>query len=280
MEKILVTTDLSNNSKAAIRFAIKLAKERKAMLAIVNVYNLIKPFKWTDESFALHTSTFLEQNSEDLSSFITQICKSIDETDIKYELVQISNSDVVDGIIAYAAKNDISYICISTRGAGVFTKMFGTHTAKLITHSTTPVLCIPSAYHVREIKHILYASDMTDYRRELTKVVEFARPLQATVEMIHFSDPSEFINDKEIMEATLNKVADYKVTMTNRERLIANTLLEDIDQAICLSKPSMIVLFTHQSKSVFEKLLYPSSAADFSYYGKIPMLTFSKREND
>jgi nucleotide-binding universal stress UspA family protein len=30
MEKILVTTDQSTNSKAAIRFAIKLPKQRKA----------------------------------------------------------------------------------------------------------------------------------------------------------------------------------------------------------------------------------------------------------
>lgn len=58
MEKILVTTDQSVNSKAAIRFAIKLASQRKAQLTILHVYHLLKPFKWTDHAFAAYTTEF------------------------------------------------------------------------------------------------------------------------------------------------------------------------------------------------------------------------------
>jgi nucleotide-binding universal stress UspA family protein len=280
MEKILVTTDQSDNSKAAIRFAIKLAKQRKAELVILNVYHLLKPFKWTDDAFARYTATFLEKNTAELSSFIAGVYRSINEPEIRHELVQVSNSDVVDGVIAYADKHDCSYICISTRGAGVLTKIFGTHTAKLITNSPVPVLCIPSTYHLKELKHILYASDMTDYERELAKVVAFARPIHASVEMMHISYPFEFAFDKELMEATLKKKADYEVTILKRERDITNALLEDIDDAIKFSKPSLLVLFTHQSRSMFEKLFYPSNAEDYSFYGKIPMLTFNKNENN
>jgi nucleotide-binding universal stress UspA family protein len=162
MEKILVTTDQSDNSKSAIRFAIKLAKQRKAELIILYVYHLLKPFKWTDDAFAQHTETFKEKTVTELSSFIAQIYDSIDEPEIHHQLVLVSNVDVVDGIMEYAVKHKCSYICISTRGAGTFAKIFGTHTGKLITSSAIPVLCIPSSYHLKELKHILYASDMTD----------------------------------------------------------------------------------------------------------------------
>jgi nucleotide-binding universal stress UspA family protein len=278
MEKILVTTDQSNNSKSAIRFAIKLAKNRKAELLILHVYHLMKPFKWTDDAFALHTETFREKTIKELSSFIAEIYQDIHESEINHQLVLVSNIDVVDGIMAYAVKHNCTYICISTQGAGALTKIFGTHTARLITSSPVPVLSIPSSYHLKELKHILYASDMTDYEDELQRVVDFARPIHASVEMMHISFPYEFVFDKELMEATLQKKTDYKVSLLNRKRDITNALLEDIDDAVKFSKPSLLVLFTHQSRSMFEKLFYPSNAEEFSFYGKIPLLTFNKKK--
>lgn len=279
MEKILVTTDQSTNSRAAIRFAIKLAKQRKAELIILHVYHLLKPFKWSEQAFEEYAGNFRKKTVEELSSFIAEIYKAIEEPESNYQLVLVSNIDVVDGIMDYANKHHCSYICISTRGAGALTKIFGTHTAKLISSSAIPVLCIPSNYHLKELKHILYASDMTDYERELDKVIAFARPIKASVEMMHISYPYEFAFDKEFMEAMLKKKANYTVSILKRERDITNALLEDIDDAIKISKPSLLVLFTHQSRSMFEKLFFPSNAENYSFHGKIPLLTFNKMEN-
>ncbi|XHR97186.1 universal stress protein [Mucilaginibacter sp. UC70_90] len=94
MEKILVTTDQSANSKAAIRFAIKLASQRKAELTILHVYHLLKPFKWTYHAFAAYTNEFRKKTTDELSSFIAGIYRDIDEREINYELVLVSNIDV------------------------------------------------------------------------------------------------------------------------------------------------------------------------------------------
>lgn len=278
MEKILVTTDQSTNSKAAIRFAIKLAKKRKAELVILHIYHLLKPFKWSDHAFEEYADTFKKKTADELSSFIAGIYRDIDEHEINYQLALVSNVDVVDGILDYANKHNCAYICISTRGAGAFTKIFGTHTAKLISSSAVPVLCIPSSYHLKELEHILYASDMTDYENELKKVVDFARPIHASVAMMHISYPYEFAFDKELAEATLRKKTDYKISLLTPQRDITNALLEDMDEAIRVSRPSLLVLFTHQSRSMFEKLFFPSNAEEYSFYGKIPLLTFNKQE--
>lgn len=278
MEKILVTTDQSANSKAAIRFAIQLSKKRKAELIILHVYHLLKPFKWSDHAFEQYTTAFREKTTDELKAFIAEIYKAMAEPEISYQLVLVSNVDVVDGIRDYASRHDCAYICISTRGAGTLKKIFGTHTAKLISSSAVPVLCIPSAYHLKELKHILYASDMTDYESELKKVVAFARPLQATVAMMHIAYPYAFAFDKELAEATLKKKTAYPVSLLSPERDITRTLLEDIDHAVKSDQPSLLVLFTHQSRSMFEKLLFPSTAEEYSFYSSIPMLTFNKQE--
>lgn len=279
MEKILVTTDQSANSKSAIRFAIKLANQRKAELVILHVYNLLKPFKWTEKAFTHYTAQFCEKTTKELLAFIAEIYSGIQEPEINYQLVLVSNSDVVEGIRDYASKHDCAYICISTRGAGTIKKIFGTHTAKLISTSDVPVLCIPSTYRLKPLKHILYASDMTDYENELKRVVSFAKPLKATLAMMHISYPYEFAFDKELAEATLKKKAAYKVNLLMPERNITATLLEDIDKAIKSAKPSLLVLFTHQSRSMFEKLLFPSTAEAYSFYGRLPLLTFNKQED-
>ena len=278
MEKILMTTDQSVNSKAAIRFAIKLAKMRKAKLIVLHVYHLLKPFKWSDHAFAEYTDTYVKKTAEEITSFIAGIYHDINEPEINHQLVLVSNIDVVDGIMDYANKHNCSYICISTRGAGTLTKIFGTHTAKLIGSSAVPVLCIPSSYHLKELTHILYASDMTDYENELKKVVDFARSLQATVAMMHISYPYEFVYDQALAKATVQKKADYQVSLLTPGRDITRTLLEDIDHAIKSTKSSLLVLFTHQSRSMFKKLLFPSTAEVYSFYGRIPLLTFNKQE--
>lgn len=278
MEKILVTTDQSANSKAAIRFAIKLAKQRNAALIVLHIYHLVKPFKWTATDFAQYSAQFREQTIEELSAFIAEIYKGIDEPEINYQLALASHIDIVEGISDYAARHDCAYICISTRGAGTLKKIFGTHTAKLIGTSTVPVLCIPSTYHLKPLKSILYASDMGDYENELKKVVDFAKPLQASLDMMHISDRYEFSFDKELVEANIAKKTVYPVNLLTPKRDITHTLLEDIDRVIKSHKPSLLVLFTHQSRSLFEKFFFPSNAKGYSFYGKIPLLTFNKQD--
>ena len=277
MEKILVTTDQSDNSKAAIRYAIKLAEARNAELIVLHVYHLLKPFKWSDHQYEQYTQTFKDKTIAELSAFIKAVYDAMHEPKINYKLALYDHMDVTDGITEYARAHQCSYICISTRGAGAVEKLFGTHTSGLISRSEVPVLCIPSTCHLKDLNHILYATDMTDYKNELEKIVDFARPLHASVEMMHVSYLYEFVFDKQLMEASLKKQVNYAVSIHNRKRDITNALLEDIDAAVKLSRPSLLVLFTHHSRSVFDKLLFDSNAEKYSFYGKVPLLTFNKR---
>ena len=51
MTKILVTTDLSANSKAGIRFAAQLALKTGADLVFYNVIGVMKPTSWSDKKY-------------------------------------------------------------------------------------------------------------------------------------------------------------------------------------------------------------------------------------
>src|SRR4030066_380837 len=51
MKKVLVTTDLSKNAKAGLRFAIQLATQVPVALTFFYSYHLMKPTSWSDTVF-------------------------------------------------------------------------------------------------------------------------------------------------------------------------------------------------------------------------------------
>jgi nucleotide-binding universal stress UspA family protein len=183
----------------------------------------------------------------------------------------------VDGILEYAEKERVSYICISTRGAGTLKKIYGTNTGNLIANANIPVLCIPNNYKIKPVTHVLYASDMTDYENELGKVVAFAQPLNATVEMLHLAYPYEFILDKELMEQTLEKKTNYKVSLHYEKRDIDLSLMDEIKKAIDKSKPSVLAMFTNQHRTFLDRILLSSETKEYSFHAKVPLLSFNKK---
>jgi len=277
MEKILVTTDQSVQSKSALRLAIGLAKARKAELIVLQVYHLLKPFKWTDHTFKEYRERYCEKNMAELTGFISAIFQSLGETELSYRAVLYDHIDVADGIREYTKKHQCSLICISTRGAGRIKKLFGTHTSALIGHSEIPVLAVPAFRHLKRLTKIMYATDMTDSLYELNKVVDFARPLKASVELLHLAYPADFMPDRQGIADDLSKEVNYPVCIIEKKRNIVDTLLEDIDRDVRLRKPSVIVFFHHQFRPLLERWLYPTNATDYSFNSKVPLLIFPKR---
>lgn len=50
MEKLLVTTDFSTNSKAGIRFALQLQSQSNCSLVFYHAISVSKPTSWSDKS--------------------------------------------------------------------------------------------------------------------------------------------------------------------------------------------------------------------------------------
>ncbi len=66
-------------------------------------------------------------------------------------------------LVAYATKIQADFICISTRGAGVFKKIIGTTTSALIDTCPLPIFVIPKKYRTTPIQKIGYASDLENH---------------------------------------------------------------------------------------------------------------------
>ncbi len=281
MEKIVVTTDFSENSKAGIRYAIQLASSRKAALTFLHIHQVLRASFWNDEEYDHYIALDRQKLMEEFPSFISGIYESIQLTPpADLHLVVHHHLEVIEGIIEYASEAGASYICISTRGAGLIRKLFGTNTSKLIQTSTLPIISVPGDYIPKPVESVLYATDMSNHEEELREVVNFARPLNASVMMLHLHYPHEQKLNEESLTTSLTSRFNYPIEVFSKERKVEDSIMDEIEEAVKESSPSILALFSHQDRSFYERILLPGNAKEYSFHGSTPLLSFPKARNE
>ncbi len=276
MKKILVTTDFSANSKAAMRFAIQIASQSGVALTFLHISHIPRPTTWNEATYTAHEKSELDTARQTLDQLVESVYKSRNVDPVNYTCV-VKNSPFTDSTIRdYAADHTFDYVCISTRGAGMFEKLFGTTTSNLINQSSVPVIAVPGNYRAAEIDSVLYASDLSSLGPQIRRVVDFARPLSARVELLHFSELNEPVTDPEIIGMAVQKHSDYPVAVHLKPRQIVNTLTADIETVVKAQKPSVLIMFTTQNEGFFKRLFLSGNSIDFSFLTTVPLLVFSK----
>lgn len=279
MKKILVPTDFSGNSKSAIRLAINWAKQQKLELVFVHVLHILRATRWTDSYF----NTYAKKEEADcrikLEKFIAAIYRSMGTKAGKHSFIIIRGISADISMLDYCKKNPgIDYICISTRGAGGIKKIFGTNTGNLITKSQVPVLAVPEGYRVSDIKNVMYATDLRDYDEEIKKVIAFAYPLKAKIEAVHFTWTTQAAIKEEFNTGTQKPKYKYGLQINYGKADAALSLVKNIQKQIRLMKPSVVIMFTDQRRSFFQKIFLSSKSEELSFEAKVPLLIFNKSE--
>jgi len=276
MKKILVTTDFSENSKAGLYFAIQLASQNNYELTFFNTYHILTPTAWNEVRVGGYEKDEAEKIEEKLNAFVEETYKGINETAAPYKCV-IKSSVFADSCIReYAAENNFDFICISTRGAGTIKRLLGTNTANLINNSEVPVIVIPHNYEKLSVTSILYVSDLLNYEKEILKVIEFAEPLKATVELLHLTSAPDKKENLALTDRAIKAITNYNVNFQTTPRNPNESLVSDIEVAVKSIQPSVMVMFTEQNRNWFEKIFLSSKSAEYSFDAKVPLLVFHK----
>lgn len=276
MKKILVTTDFSDKSKAGLLFAIQLATQNKCALTFFNAHHIPTPAAWNIVRIKEYEKEQTAIVQAKLISFVEKIYTGLHTTAINVKFV-VKLSVLPDSVIReYAEENKFDLICISTRGAGKLERILGTNTGNLINHSVVPVIAVPYKYKTAAITSILYASDLAHFKKEIIKVVDFAKPLKATIELLHLTSVLENTDQLKAIETAVKKIAAYHISFNLTNRDPNESLITDIETAIKKKKPSMLIMFTEQNRSWFEKIFLSSKSAEYSFNAKVPLLVFHK----
>lgn len=277
--KILVTTDFSANSKAGMRYAISLAKIMKAELCFLHSYFLPKPSGMADTDYPNFARIESEKLKAKLEKLVEALYKSMGVTPGKYKCIVIEAMITESSIMDYSENNDIDFICMSTRGAGKLKKFFGSTAGNMITKSNTPVIVVPKNYKFKPIENVLYASDLKDHKREFKKVMSFAKPLNASVEIFHLTYPGEKRIETKALESSIKKQYGNKVRLHMENTNLVMSLTEGLQKSIKEAEPELVIMFTEQRRSFFQKLFLSSASEQIAFETKVPMLVFNKTAN-
>jgi nucleotide-binding universal stress UspA family protein len=277
MKKILVTTDLSTSSKAALRFAFQLASQGKFELVFFHCFQAMIP---TTIHRAHIEDALREQVQEKLHQverFVAAVHRSRKTAPGKYRCVVLEDLNPEKAILEQAQREQADYICISTRGAGQVLKLIGTHTSRIIVHSPIPVLVVPHTYRVRALTKVLYASDLENVDREMPLVSDFAQSTGAKIDLAHFFYNTAIQAEADSMQAMWRKKYPSLDRVILQQMHLDAAFAAQFDLVVGKEKPGIAVFFTHTNQTWYDKLFRANRAEAYSFVAKVPMLVYRKR---
>lgn len=274
---ILVTTDFSQNSKAGIRFAIQLASQSGAPLIFLHIIQLLIPTRWNDVKAKIVVDEELEATEEQLRLFVKGVYKEERVRAGKFDCAVRYGSPVDRAIIDYAIERKVSFICIGTRGAGVVRRIVGTHTSSLIKRAPVPVFAVPGNYKRSPIKTLMYASDLDSLKWELNKVQRLAESVKAKIDVVHYEDFVKITETRSVFEKASDRYSSGKVAFYLQKFNWEESLARHLKRAISKFRPSVVVLFSKQDRTWYERIFFSSKSASLSYDTRKPILVYPKR---
>lgn len=277
MKKILVTTDFSTNSKSGIRFAIQYASQTKCDLTFYHIFEGVENNSWDPKSGNKNVKSTHDTHLEKLNKLVLSVYNECNIPVKKIKCVSETGIDVNSMISSYAKKNAMDYICISTRGGGVIKKLIGTNTSLLIQNSPVPVFVIPKGYRVKPINSILYSSDLANLKEELAEVKKIAKPLSAEINVYNYDYLADVAEIKMNLEKIGLKHKSASVNFHFKKMKIENTIATHLQADAAKAKPSILILFTKQNKTWYERLFLRQNTKEVTFDTKTPLLILRKK---
>ena len=275
MVNILVPTDLSDLSKVAVQYAVKIVNKLGGTLTLLHVVSLTQPTRATMRlQLKSLEKELMDTAKEDLEAFVSEISGKLTTNEqIKFKVV--SGASFSDTVKWEAKILHTGLIVMGTRGArGIRKYVLGTNTASVIEVSHVPVLAVPELGEFKSFKNVVYATDLKDVDRELQILIPYLQEFNSKVHLLHVT-PSL----KEV--ATLEKKVAASISKAEISNVVAKVIVnKDVDEAIDYyiteSKADLLAMFTHDL-NFYEKLFNRSVTRQMAFHNKIPLLAFRQK---
>ncbi|WP_273565732.1 universal stress protein [Maribacter halichondriae] len=277
MKTIVYATDYSENSVAALKYAHTLNTQLSNHLVITHIfdYPTVLGTEGLEEPFPHLEETAFKNHRAKLEKFCEEHFGS-DWKDPNIRLEAVENKSVIKGIISVAEEWHAQMIVVGMKGgSGLRELIMGSTAKQLIEKAPCPVLAIPAdASHVA-IKTIVYA---TDFEEEdiyaIQKLVEIAKPLEATVNVVHISTKEEYKGDMQMAwfkEALKEKVTYKGITF---QQLFSEDIFDSLRIYLGNVGADLMVMLEREKKGFLKKLFHQDLVKKMESYGRVPLLSF------
>ena len=143
---ILLPTDGSKLASKAIKQGIRLAKSIRARVTVINVvpeYQMMMDEGFVLPNAAMLKKRFEEETAKHSKKILDEVKAEAKAAGVKCGSVTVSSGLPYEAIIRQAKKSKCDLIMMASHGRkGLASILLGSETAKVLTHSTIPVLVV------------------------------------------------------------------------------------------------------------------------------------------
>lgn len=271
MKNILLPTDFSENSKNAIRFAMKFFEDETCMFHILNSQ---KPSGYITSDVlygAPGASVYegiLNDNKKELEKMV-QFCESFSDEENFTFVPKIDFDNIVDAVNQAVERNNIHLIIMGTNGAtGAAETIFGSNTLKIIRNVDCPVIAVPQEYTFEKVESVLLS---LNYQYNVSKkslgiVAEIVKKYGASLKILEIEEENiELACKKNHTEEVFKEFGFEHFSLKNIPPSIAISAFE---QLIPVQLHAMVV----ERKTFLDRFIFGSETSKISYSSKIPIL--------
>jgi len=269
MKNILVLTDLSDNTKDTLKYAIKFSFKK---------VNIKLFFYYSSEEIKAENTVCLKIYIQTILSEI-----NIEPCQIDVEYISDKGHFTNEQIKKIIKKHSIDLVVICSKHDGFYTTFFGSLFSEMINGARCPILSIPNNYNTFRLDKIGFASELFDLKRRIKLIIPFAKLFNASVEIVHVYPvfPQIVAVEKIKKEKELERIKkenNYdKISFLFIKTTFDNEAVKGILKYINSNNPDLLML-SHKPSGLFDKLALDSEATEsVEKKSSVPILAFNKK---
>lgn len=274
MKKIIYTTDFSENSVAALKYAMALSEVFNADVLALHVATSAK-LDLTKKHNEKEARLALKAKVEEFCS--KHLAKDI--SDLNLTAVVTVASSVTKGILDFTRDMEIRILIMGACGSGNFKDFFlGSSTKDMLELSPYPLLAVPPNYVYSKLRNVVYT---TDFEQKdiinLKELLGLLHPVQPKLIILHVSDQDETMT-KNLLEWFKKNVRE-KVEYSDIEFKIifSDNILKSLKENIENLDADMVVMLERKPDSHKSSLLHRDLVKRMQSCIEVPLLSFNEK---
>ena len=275
MQSLIVATDYSDNSIAALNLAGRLQKKFGAKLYVMHVFDISATFMSTVSiAYARMEEAAFKEHRGRLTEFAS---KHLGATD--FEIIVSENSIAANAIMEKAEELKADLILAGMRGSNVVREfIIGSTASALIEKSLIPVLCVPSGFKAEKIEKIVYATAFEEADIDaIQKLIPLAKTFGATLNLVHISTQKEYAGEDQLQwfNEMLGEKVDYKELQI--ELKFADDIFVALNTYLDEAEPQLLVMLEREGHHLMGSLWHRDLVKRMKLEVEIPLMSFHKK---
>jgi len=236
LKNILLTTDFSEASTAALPFALALARQYEAKLFVVHVTPAEPHLMVVTDRLPAQDDEYIRQARIKIDKFVHP-----EKPDIECKQL-VDQGDLATVIPAIIREHDVDLVVLGTRGRrGLKKLVLGSHAEKIYRHASCPVLTVGPRVEAKpdqpwNIKHILFPVDLAS---ESTYALQYALSLAEE-------------NEAELALLHAAPLVPWQHRVSTEERLRAEILSLIPPEAENWFRPEVVVRWDYPGEAIIQ----------------------------